>query len=127
LIIISMSYCNIHVTSDIFSKNRKSELANYRFNKQVQHQVNKNRAWSKNVDLQGLKNPLARRPGHPCTTWIMYISLTIFLFRSGIVFYFHLFSTVQVTVRPKRKICVFMVIPIRNLTKQQSVTLLKPF
>ena len=39
-----MSYCNIHVTSDIFSKNRKSELANYRFNKQVQHQVNKNKA-----------------------------------------------------------------------------------
>jgi hypothetical protein len=30
----------------------------------------------------------------------MYISLTIFLFRSGIAFYFHLFSTVQVTVRP---------------------------
>jgi hypothetical protein len=38
----------------------------------------------------------------------MYISLTIFLFRSGIVFYFHILSTVQVTVRPK-KICVFTV------------------
>ena len=40
----------------------------------------------------------------------MYItsSLTIFLFRTGIAFYFHLFSTVQVTVRPKKK-CVFMV------------------
>ena len=33
----------------------------------------------------------------------MYISLTIFLFRSGIAFYFHLFSTVQVTTRPKKK------------------------
>ena len=37
----------------------------------------------------------------------MYISLTIFPFRSGIAFYFHLFSTVQVTVRPKKKICVY--------------------
>jgi len=35
---------------------------------------------------------------NPCTTCTMYISLTIFLFRSGIAFYFHLFSTVQVTV-----------------------------
>jgi hypothetical protein len=34
---------------------------------------------------------------NPCTTCTMYISLTIFLFRSGIAFYFHLFSTVQVT------------------------------
>jgi hypothetical protein len=33
----------------------------------------------------------------------MYISLTIFLFRSGIAFYFHLFSTVHVTVRPTTK------------------------
>jgi hypothetical protein len=41
---------------------------------------------------------------NPCTC-TMYISLTIFLFRSGIAFYFHLFSTVQVTVRPKKK-CV---------------------
>ena len=40
---------------------------------------------------------------NPCTTCTMYISLTIFLFRSGIVFYFHLFSTDQVTVRPKKK------------------------
>jgi hypothetical protein len=40
----------------------------------------------------------------------MYISLTIFLFRSGIAFYFHLLSTVQITVRPKKKkICVFTV------------------
>ena len=37
----------------------------------------------------------------------MYISLTIFLFRSGIAFYFHLFSTVQVTVRPKKNMCVY--------------------
>jgi hypothetical protein len=38
----------------------------------------------------------------------MYISLTIFLFRSGIAFYFHLFSTVQVTVRPKKKyVCLW--------------------
>jgi hypothetical protein len=38
----------------------------------------------------------------------MYISLTIFLFRSGIAFYFHLFSTVQVTVRQKKKyVCVY--------------------
>ena len=38
----------------------------------------------------------------------MYISLTIFLFRSGIAFYFHLLSTVQVTVRPKtnKNMCV---------------------
>jgi hypothetical protein len=37
----------------------------------------------------------------------MYISLTIFLFRSGIAFYFHLFSTVQVTVRPtKKNVCL---------------------
>ena len=42
----------------------------------------------------------------PCTTCTLYISLTIFLFRSGIAFYFHLFSTVQVTVRPKKYICV---------------------
>jgi hypothetical protein len=40
---------------------------------------------------------------NPCTTCTMYISLTNFLFRSGIAFYFHLFSTVQVTVRPKKK------------------------
>jgi hypothetical protein len=39
---------------------------------------------------------------NPCTTCTMYISLTIFLFRSGIAFYFHLFSTVQVTIRPKQ-------------------------
>jgi hypothetical protein len=45
----------------------------------------------------------------------MYISLTIFLFRSGIAFYFHLFSTVQVTVRPKKIICVFMVTCQKNL------------
>jgi hypothetical protein len=36
----------------------------------------------------------------------MYISLTIFLFRSGIAFYFHLFSTVQVTARPKKNVCL---------------------
>jgi hypothetical protein len=47
---------------------------------------------------------------NPCTTCTMYISLTIFLFRSGIAFYFHLLSTVQITVRPKKKkICVFTV------------------
>jgi hypothetical protein len=40
---------------------------------------------------------------------------TIFLFRSGIAFYFHLFSTVQVTVRPKKKICVFTVTFQKNL------------
>jgi hypothetical protein len=40
---------------------------------------------------------------NPCTTCTMYISLTIFLFRSGIAFYFHLLSTVQITVRPKKK------------------------
>ena len=45
---------------------------------------------------------------NPCTC-TMYISLTIFLFRSGIVFYFHLLSTVQITVRPEKKICVFTV------------------
>jgi hypothetical protein len=33
---------------------------------------------------------------NPCTTCTMYISLIIFLFRSGIAFYFHLFSTDQV-------------------------------
>ena len=49
-----------------------------------------------------------------CTTCTMYISLTIFLFRSGIAFYFHLFSTVQVTVRPKKKY-VFMVTCQKNL------------
>jgi hypothetical protein len=44
---------------------------------------------------------------NPCTTCTMYISLTIFLFRSGIAFYFHLFSTVQVTVRPtKKNVCL---------------------
>jgi hypothetical protein len=43
-------------------------------------------------------------------SFTMYISLAIFLFRSGIAFYFHLLSTVQVTARPKKKkICVFMV------------------
>jgi hypothetical protein len=62
---------------------------------------------------------------NPCTTCTMYISLTIFctmyisltifLFRSGIAFYFHLFSTVQVTVRPRKKICVFMVACQKNL------------
>ena len=47
---------------------------------------------------------------NPCTTCTMYISLTIFLSRSGIAFYFHLLSTVQITVRPKKKkICVFTV------------------
>ena len=44
----------------------------------------------------------------------MYISLTIFLFRSGIAFYFHLFSTDQVTVRPQKK-CVFTVTLQKNL------------
>ena len=52
---------------------------------------------------------------NPCTTCTMYISLTIFLFRSGIAFYFHLYSTVQVTVRPKKIICVFMVTCQKNL------------
>ena len=51
---------------------------------------------------------------NPCTTCTIYISLTIFLFTSGIAFYFHLFSTVQVTVRPKKK-CVFMVTCQKNL------------
>jgi hypothetical protein len=36
----------------------------------------------------------------------MYISLTIFLFRSGIAFYFHLFSTVQET-KAKKNMCVY--------------------
>jgi hypothetical protein len=36
-----------------------------------------------------------------------FLVLTIILFRSGIAFYFHLFSTVQVTVRPKKKMCVY--------------------
>ena len=41
-------------------------------------------------------------------TCTMYISLTIFLFRSGIVFNFHLLSTIQITVRPKKKnVCVY--------------------
>jgi hypothetical protein len=44
---------------------------------------------------------------NPCTTCTMYISLTIFLFRSGIAFYFHFYSTVQVTVRPKKNMCVY--------------------
>ena len=44
---------------------------------------------------------------NPCTT--------IFLFRSGIAFYFHLFSTVQVSVRPKKIICVVMVTCQKNL------------
>jgi hypothetical protein len=44
----------------------------------------------------------------------MYISLTIFLFRSGIAFYFQLLSTVQITVRPKKK-CVFTVTFQKNL------------
>ena len=48
---------------------------------------------------------------NPCT---MYISLTIFLFRSGIAFYFHLLSTGQVIVRPKKK-CVFTVTLQKNL------------
>ena len=51
---------------------------------------------------------------NPCTC-TMYISLTIFLFRSGIVFYFHLLSTVQITVRPEKKICVFTVTFPKNL------------
>ena len=51
---------------------------------------------------------------NPCTC-TMYISLTIFLFRSGIVFYFHLLSTVQITVRPEKKICVFTVTFQKNL------------
>ena len=36
-----------------------------------------------------------------------YISLTIFLFRSGIAFYFHLYSTVHVTWRQKKYMCVY--------------------
>jgi hypothetical protein len=51
----------------------------------------------------------------------MYISLTIFLFRSGIAFYFHLLSTVQVTVRPKKIICVFMVTCQKNLITQKKI------
>jgi hypothetical protein len=43
---------------------------------------------------------------NPCTTCTMYLSWTIFLFRSGIAFYFHLLFTVQITVRPK-KMCVY--------------------
>ena len=45
----------------------------------------------------------------------MYISLTIFLFRSGIVFYFHLLSTVQITARPKKKKIVLTVTFQKNL------------
>jgi hypothetical protein len=45
----------------------------------------------------------------------MYISLTIFLFRSGIAFYFHLLSTVLITVRPKKYIYVFTVTFKKNL------------
>jgi hypothetical protein len=41
---------------------------------------------------------------NPCTT---YISLTINLFRSGIAFYFHLFSPVQVTCKAKKNMCVY--------------------
>ena len=48
---------------------------------------------------------------YPCTTCTMYISLTIFLFTSGIAFYFHLFSTVQVTVRPKKNVCLLSAKP----------------
>ena len=58
---------------------------------------------------------------NPCTTCTMYISLTIFLFRSGIAFYFHLLSTVQVTVRPKKIICVFMVTCQKNLITQKKI------
>ena len=59
-------------------------------------QVNTVISWIWLADL----NPCAT-----CTMYKMYISLTtcIFLFRSGIAFYFHLFSTVQVTARPKKK------------------------
>jgi hypothetical protein len=52
---------------------------------------------------------------NPCTTCTMYISLIIFLFRSGIAFYFHLFSTDQVTVRPKKNKYVLMVTCQKNL------------
>jgi hypothetical protein len=52
---------------------------------------------------------------NPCTTCTMYICLTIFLFRSGIAFYFHLLSTVQITVRPKKYIYVFTVTFKKNL------------
>ena len=52
----------------------------------------------------------------------MYISLTIFLFRSGIAFYFHLLSTVQITVRPKKKkICVFTVTLKKILGSSSSI------
>ena len=43
------------------------------------------------------------------------VYFSFFLFRSGIGFYFLLFSTVQVTVQPKKKICVFMVTCQKNL------------
>jgi hypothetical protein len=44
----------------------------------------------------------------------MYISLTIFLFRSGFAFYFHLFSTVQETKAKKKYVCL-MVTRQKNL------------
>jgi hypothetical protein len=51
---------------------------------------------------------------NPCTTCTMHISLTIFLFRSGIAFYFHLFSSSS-HCKAKKKICVFMVTCQKNL------------
>ena len=66
---------------------------------------------------------------NPCTTCTctMYISLTIFLFRSGIAFYFHLFSTVQVTVRPKQKMCVYGHITIGKTGNSRSGIRLRYF
>jgi hypothetical protein len=43
--------------------------------------------------------------GCTCTTCTMYISLTIFLFRSGIAFYFPQFRS----LKGQKNICVFMV------------------
>jgi hypothetical protein len=44
---------------------------------------------------------------NPCTTCTMYISLTIFLFRSGIAFYFHLFSSSGHCKAQKNNMCVY--------------------
>ena len=43
---------------------------------------------------------------NPCTTCTMYISLTIFLFRSGIAFYFHLFSS-SGHCKAQKNMCVY--------------------
>jgi hypothetical protein len=104
IMLFNQQQCFIYSTASFLSKLRAKKVEKLRILviKQLQQMTayRKFRKWN-----TGYIYVLADL--NPCTTCTMYISLTIFLIRSGIAFYFHLFSTVQVTVRPNKNMCVY--------------------